>query len=134
MKRYRNCFFSLAGAGIVILVLLAVLANKYAVLPEDHAVTLPAETTVPRETQSAAEDRVVINQEEVEPVVEPEDNYILVSEDGFVLVFTKGRSEICLYTHIPLSDFPPEEQEKLRHGIWFSTMEQIYSYLESHTS
>ncbi len=36
--------------------------------------------------------------------------------------------------HMPLSEIAPEEQEKLRDGLWFSTMMEVYSYLESCTS
>ena len=39
-----------------------------------------------------------------------------------------------LFTHMPLSDFPPVEQERLMEGIWFPTMAEIFSYLESYTS
>ncbi len=101
------------------------------------------------ESETVAEDRIVLNQELVLPANETEierkgrgeerekqerKEYLLVSEDGFLLVFGNNAREICLYTHIPITDFPEEEREKLREGIWFSRMEEIYSYLESYTS
>ena len=60
--------------------------------------------------------------------------YYLVSEDGFLLVFGKDKETICLYTHIPLMDFPVREQERLREGIWFPDMMDVIHYLESYTS
>lgn len=60
--------------------------------------------------------------------------YYLVAEDGFLLVFSKDQETICLYTHIPLTDFPEGEQEHLREGIWFPSMDEVFQYLESYTS
>ena len=65
---------------------------------------------------------------------EEEKPYCLTAEEGFLFVFVRDRNNICLDTHMPLSEFPIEEQEKLMGGIWFSTMAEILSYLESYTS
>ena len=35
---------------------------------------------------------------------------------------------------IPITDFPEEEQDRLRAGIWFSSMMDVFHYLESYTS
>ena len=131
MKKYRYCFLLLLGMVLVVLV-----ASLF-FLPERIDEEAPSETErvlSPEETgETVKEDQIVINQEQVGPAA-PKENYLLVSEDGFLLVFGSSRSEICLYTHIPILDFPGEEQDKLRQGIWFETMEEIYSYLESYTS
>lgn len=87
------------------------------------------------EKETLPPDQIVINQTEVDHISTAEDPpYCLVSEDGFLLVFRKNQTEVCLYTHIPITDFPKEEQDKLREGIWFATMMEIYNYLESYTS
>lgn len=88
------------------------------------------------ETETVAEDSVVLNQQEVEPAVskEPAAKYYLVAEDGFLLVFCQDKSTVCLYTHVPLIDFPVDEQSKLMEGIWFTNMLDIFNYLESYTS
>ena len=65
---------------------------------------------------------------------EEEGTYCLAAEDGFLLVFVDERSNVCLDTHMPLSEFPVEEQEKLMEGIWFPTMMEVLNYLESYTS
>lgn len=60
--------------------------------------------------------------------------YYLVEENGFLLVFNRDRTTLCLHTHMPLSDFPEEEQAKLMEGIWFPSMLEVFQYLESFTS
>ncbi|MDE6930758.1 MAG: hypothetical protein K2P02_08375 [Lachnospiraceae bacterium] len=90
---------------------------------------------LPTESQTRPMDTIVINQKKIEHTSAAETPpYCLVSEDGFLLVFRKDQDDVCLYTHIPITDFPKEEQDRLREGIWFSTMLEIYSYLESYTS
>lgn len=102
------------------------------------------------ETETVTEDRIVLNQDAVKPVggasgpvlEKPaeqenrkiEEQYYLVAEDGYLLVFCQDKSTVCLYTHMPLMDFPEEEQIKLRAGIWFLNMLDIFNYLESYTS
>jgi len=87
------------------------------------------------ESTKAEPEQVVINQRIVEPAVErPLERYYLVSETGYLLVFADDQSTICLYTHIPITDFPEKEQERLREGIWFPSMMEIFHYLESYTS
>ena len=68
-------------------------------------------------------------------VIETESSrYFLVSESGFLLVFCSDKSTVCLYTHIPVTDFPESERARLMEGIWFSDMMDVYHYLESYTS
>ena len=42
--------------------------------------------------------------------------------------------EGCFQTHMPLSEFSVEEQEKLLEGVWFDTMTDVFHYLESFSS
>lgn len=87
------------------------------------------------ETETVTEHQLVINQKEVEPVsIRPREEFYLVSETGYLLVFAQDQSTICLHTHIPITEFPEREQEKLREGIWFESMMEIFQYLESYTS
>lgn len=106
-------------------------------LPEDH------EATNQREVGSvgmAIEDSAEVNRtnagqrRQSAENSEAEQSYYLVAEDGFLLVFLKDRKTICLYTHMPLMDFSVSEQERLREGIWFSSMLEVFNYLESCTS
>lgn len=62
------------------------------------------------------------------------ERYCLVAENGFLLVFAENRSSVCLDTHMPLTEFPLSEQERLLDGIWFDSMIEVFNYLESFTS
>ena len=62
------------------------------------------------ETETVTEPRLVINQREVEPVsADPKEEFYLVSETGYLLVFAQDKSTICLHTHIPITEFPENE-------------------------
>ena len=94
-------------------------------------------TVIETETVNDMDDKAAMNQEEIKPILEstsPAEEYYLVSESGFLLVFCSDRSTICLYTHIPVTDFPEMERAKLMEGIWFPSMMDVYHYLESYTS
>ena len=88
------------------------------------------EAPVPN-TVIETERRAAANQESITPV---SSRYFLVSESGFLLVFCSDKSTVCLYTHIPVTDFPESERARLMEGIWFSDMMDVYHYLESYTS
>lgn len=144
MKRYYICFFILAA-----LLVAALLTGSYLYLyrPKPQP---PVQNGV-IESETVIEDNMVINQLQVEKrdadLMESESlypseaaesgeeqQYYLVAENGFLLVFAKDRDTVCLDTHMPLSEFPLEEQERLTEGIWFSTMIEIFNYLESYSS
>lgn len=124
MKKYSICLL------LFVVVSLACLMTGYVItrgnVKQENAISDAA-----YETETVTENQVVINQKQVEPVVE---KYYLVSETGYLLVFSEDQSTICLYTNIPLTEFPEDEQEHLRAGIWFSSMMEVYNYLESYTS
>ena len=94
-----------------------------------------AEETLSTEPVSeiATEDQMAVNQQVMHETLSQE-AYYLVAEDGFLLVFLKDQKTLCLYTHVPLVDFPVKEQERLREGIWFPSMMEVFHYLESYTS
>ena len=76
---------------------------------------------------------VVLNQDHVTAQME-ERSYCLVAEEGYLIVYDKKEETVNLFTHMPLAEFPAKEQEKLLAGIWFPTMAEIFSYLESYSS
>ena len=126
MKKYYICFFLLA-----VFLTASLLTGAYLYLYQPkQADPVPGQVL---ESELAPEDNEVINQEQVEKR-EEEKTYCLVAEEGFLLVFAKDRDNVCLDTHMPLAEFPVEEQEKLMEGIWFSTMMEVFNYLESYTS
>lgn len=132
MKKIVYCFLLFAATSVVCLIV-GYGITRYHVRQEQAV----PNTVIETETVNDMDEKVVMNQEEIKPVLEsppPAEEYYLVSESGFLLVFCSDRSTICLYTHIPVTDFPELEREKLMQGIWFSSMMDVYHYLESYTS
>ena len=153
MKKYYICFFIFAA-----LLVAAVFTGSYFYMYRPEP-----EKAFPNgviESESAPEDNMVVSRKLVEKKIiegeaeinpetmglmeeipletqaetKDEMQYCLVAEDGFLLVFAKDRYTVCLDTHMPLSEFPESEQQKLLEGIWFSTMLEIFNYLESYSS
>ncbi len=132
MKRVLYCVLLFVAASVACL-LAGYGITRYYVRQER---ALP-NTVMETETVRDMEGRAVAAREQIQPVVETEpleEEYYLVSESGFLLVFCSDRTTICLYTHIPVTDFPEEERARLMEGIWFPTMMDVYHYLESYTS
>ena len=127
MKKYMFCFLLFAATSLLCLGIGFVI-TKDSVQPEE---AIPGATL---ETETVTEDQIVINQEKVSPAPEKEkEKYYLVSEDGYLLVLYQDQTTICLYTHMPVTDFPEEERGRLMDGIWFSSMIEVFNYLESYT-
>ena len=132
MKKLLYCFALFAVTSIVCLIV-AYGITRYSVRQEQAV----PNTVIETETVNDVDDRAAMNQEQVKPILEsvsPAEEYYLVSESGFLLVFCSDRSTICLYTHMPVTDFPEKERERLMEGIWFPSMMDVYHYLESYTS
>ena len=128
MKKYMFCFLLFAATSLLCLGIGFVI-TKDSVQPEE---AIPGATL---ETETVTEDQIVINQEKVSPAPEKEkEKFYLVSEDGYLLVLYQDKTTICLYTHMPVTDFPEEERGRLMDGIWFSSMIEVFNYLEAYTS
>ena len=147
MKRYRIGFLLFVMTSVICL------AAGFGIMRYRNRM-LRVQNQAQREAlvSTEAETREVVSQRKVEPrpeTLEQEDVkeertkqeesrdqevFYLVAEDGFLLVFARDKKTICLYTHIPITDFPMREQGRLREGIWFSDMMEVFHYLESYTS
>lgn len=92
-----------------------------------------AENNAVEEKEAEPNIHLVLNQDHVVAKV-VEKSYCLVAEDGYLIVYDKEDETVNLFTHMPLAEFPISEQEKLLEGIWFVTMAEIFSYLESYSS
>lgn len=136
MKKYVSCFlfflFLTAGCLVSLFLLTAGMETEEArEVQVTESVEQPA--FAESEAESAPMVHLVLNQEDVIPETLPE-NYCLVAEEGYLIVYDSGRETVNMFTHMPLADFPVSEQERLMEGIWFPTMAEIFSYLESYTS
>lgn len=128
MKKYMFCFLLFASTSLICLGI-GFAITKDSVRPEE---ALPGATM---ETEPVTENQIVINQEKVKPEMEKaKELYYLVSEDGYLLVTYQDKATIVLYTHMLVTDFPEEERGRLMDGIWFTSMIEVFNYLESYTS
>ena len=135
MKKYVSCFlffFLLTSASLITLFLMTV--GEEAQRAEEVQMQESVEEPLfAKETEE--EIHVVLNMEQVEnETLEDEEQYFLVAEEGYLIVYDKGQETTELFTHMPLAEFPAKEQERLMDGIWFPTMAEIFSYLESYSS
>lgn len=136
MKKYVSCFlfFFILTAGCLLSLFFMTAGTE---TKEAKEVQVTESVEQPAFAESENEDdillHVVLNQEDVVPKLPPE-NYCLVAEEGYLIVYDSDRETVNMFTHMPLSDFPVSEQERLMEGIWFPTMAEIFSYLESYTS
>ena len=135
MKKYVSCFlffFALTSASLITLFFMTA-GEKAQRVEEVQMQESVEEPLFARETEE--EIHVVLNMEQVEnETVEDEEQYFLVAEEGYLIVYDKGQETTELFTHMPLAEFPAKEQERLMAGIWFTTMAEIFSYLESYSS
>ena len=134
MKKYRICLFLFLGVSVIcILIAFFVRRSQEGAGLENRNETGIEQLETEETQETVVEDQMAANQERVQahPVQE---EYYLVAEDGMLLIFLKDQKTICLYTHMPLMDFPPKERTQLREGIWFSSMAEVFHYLESYTS
>ena len=135
MKKYVSCFlffFALTSASLITLFFMTA-GEKAQRVEEVQMQESVEEPLFTRETEE--EIHVVLNMEQVEnETVEDEEQYFLVAEEGYLIVYDKGQETTELFTHMPLAEFPAKEQERLMAGIWFPTMAEIFSYLESYSS
>ena len=117
----------LFGISAVVSVLIIYGAARYQMREEAPV----PNTVIETESVNEMEGRAAANQESI---ITARSQYFLVSEAGFLLVFCSDKSTVCLYTQIPVTDFPESERVRLMEGIWFSDMMDVYHYLESYTS
>lgn len=129
MKKYMICLYLFLAVSVVCIAA-GYAASRYQKVYDTSAAT--TETTI--ETETKERDREAANRELVKHQVENLNEYYLVSENGFLMVFTRDQESVCLYTHIPIVDMPLSEQDRLREGIWFPTMSELFQYLETYTS
>lgn len=138
MKKYMSCFlfFLCLTAGCLIALFFLTIGQDTEEAREvqvTESVELPIIAETMSETEPELLAHVVLNQEEVVP--EPiDENYCLMAEEGYLIVYDSKADTVNLFTHMPLVEFPQEEQERLMAGIWFPTMAEIFSYLESYSS
>lgn len=135
MKKYVSCFlfFFCLTAGCLIGLFCITRNMEQEETRQVQAVETLEEPAFAMETASEPMLHLVLNQEQV-TAKEHVNMYCLVAEAGYLIVYDKTDKTVNLFTHMPLGEFPETEQEKLLEGIWFPTMTELFSYLESYSS
>jgi len=85
------------------------------------------------EKKDAETVHLVLNQESVKAEIY-EKRYCLCVEEGYLIVYDRENQIVDLVTYMPVVEFPTVEQERLMEGIWFASMNELFSYLESYSS
>lgn len=142
MKKYVSCFLfflCLTGGCLITLFFMTISleTDEAQEVQVTESVEQPAFAERAAEPQAEMETEtmvhLVLNQESVLHETTG-DKYCLVAEEGYLIIYDDTRETVNMFTHMPLADFPVEEQERLMEGIWFATMAEVFSYLESYTS
>ena len=130
MKRYVSCFLFFFCLTAVSLLGLFYITSE---AEQDNSRQVQA-SEMPEHPDFAKEPiHLVLNQDHVTSDSRT-DQFYLIAEEGYLIVYDSDHDTARLFTHMPVTDFPLQEQEKLIHGIWFPTMAAIFSYLESYSS
>lgn len=66
-------------------------------------------------------------------VVEPYE-FILMEENGYVVVYHKDKKTLYASTDILISDLPEKLQKEIEEGKYISSEEQLYNFLENYSS
>lgn len=88
---------------------------------------------------SKAAENVRTKEEEPEETVESmkdveAERYYLKLEDDYLAVYNSDTDKIYFETGLKVSDLPEDLQEKAKTGIPFSSLEELYSFLENYSS
>lgn len=146
MNKYVSCFLfflCLTGGCLVTLFFLAAQMEEPEVIEVQmkESIEEPAFALNMDDVEEAGVSEtiahIVLNQTEPSRETEAQTQtgqYYLVAEEGYLIVYDNNSQSVNLFTYLPLSDFPVDEQEKLMDGLWFETMTDVFSYLESYTS
>ena len=65
------------------------------------------------ETETVDERPVAKVNADAQADTKKEEHYCLVAESGYLMVYSRKRNALYLDTHIPLTDFPDTEKERL---------------------
>lgn len=60
--------------------------------------------------------------------------YIIVEEDGYLVVYCSDRKTIYFQTDIRYAELNQEIQEKIRNGYGITDVRELYDFLENYSS
>ncbi len=68
-----------------------------------------------------------------EPLLE-EDGFLLRAEENYVIVYYADGRNVYMYTSIRMDTLPAETRTEIEKGKTIDSLDNLYSFLESHTS
>ena len=60
--------------------------------------------------------------------------YVIVEEEGYLLVYMQDLETIYMYTNIRLAELSESLQEEIRIGKPFKDLKELYDFLENYSS
>lgn len=60
--------------------------------------------------------------------------YYIKEADGYVIVYESDQKTVYEYTSIIVEDLPDNVQKQLKDGIKFTSLTQVYGFLENYSS
>ena len=79
-------------------------------------------------------DHVVLRQEKAGTEPEEQKEFCLQVENGYVVVYQEGESQVYEYTDISLEYLPENLQKEIQNGKYIETSESLYGFLENYSS
>ncbi len=60
--------------------------------------------------------------------------YVIVEEEGYLTVYMKDLKTVYMYTDISYGELSDDLQQEISKGKKFSTLEELYNFLENYSS
>ena len=79
-------------------------------------------------------DHVVLKQEKAGTEEKEQQTFCLQVENGYVVVYQEGGSQVYEYTDIPLEALPTELQSQVLLGKVLHSQDELYNFLENYSS
>lgn len=87
----------------------------------------------PVETETSGENQDESTEAEISKMNIPY-QYVIVEEEGYLTVYMQDLSTIYMYTAIRMQDLSTELQDEIRIGKPFTSLEDLYEFLENYSS
>ncbi len=104
----------------------------YQVVNEYQKRQITEEETIPAETEHFVAEETE-EKMSVTSVKIPYE-YVIVEEEGYLLVYKKDLETVYMYTDIRMEELSEDLQSQIRRGKLFATLEELYNFLENYSS
>lgn len=84
-------------------------------------------------TEEVTEDNRVNSEVEIANMDVPYE-YVIVEEEGYLTVYMKDLQTVYMYTDVSYADLSEDLQKEITNGKKFSTLKELYDFLENYSS